>query len=148
MQKDDKPSLVIIRGVPGSGKTTLAKSRYPDHVLVEADQFFEKNGKYEFDMSRIWLAHKWCYEKVKKELLSGKNVVVANTFIHLKDMDKYIELNVPTKIVTAKGRFKNVHGVPEDIVEQRRKDFQPINEKWLEKHGVINGGEGRVEWER
>ena len=31
--------IVLIRGVPGSGKTTKAKAEYPDHELIEADQF-------------------------------------------------------------------------------------------------------------
>lgn len=44
-------AIVLIRGVPGSGKTTKAKAEYPDHELIEADQFFmswlgTSNGYY------------------------------------------------------------------------------------------------------
>lgn len=32
--------MIIIRGLPGSGKTTMAKQIYSGHVLCEVDQFF------------------------------------------------------------------------------------------------------------
>lgn len=36
-----KPQIVFLVGPSGAGKTTLARSEYPDHVLVEADQFYQ-----------------------------------------------------------------------------------------------------------
>lgn len=48
--------LFLIRGVPGSGKTTYAKTLgITDHY--EADIWFENNGGY--DPARIKLAHEW-----------------------------------------------------------------------------------------
>ena len=41
--------LVIIRGCPGSGKTTYAREHYPSYKCFAADDFFEKNGKYIFN---------------------------------------------------------------------------------------------------
>ena len=40
-------NLYLLRGLPGSGKSTLA--RHIGDAFVEADMFFLKNGKYEFD---------------------------------------------------------------------------------------------------
>lgn len=58
--------LILIRGLPGSGKTTMAKTLYPDHVLCEADQFFETDKGYIFDGSKIKEAHAYCFNKAKK----------------------------------------------------------------------------------
>ena len=41
--------LVIIRGAPGSGKTTHATTHFSRHVLVEADMFCFHRGEYVFD---------------------------------------------------------------------------------------------------
>lgn len=42
--------LLLIRGLPGSGKTTMAK-QYAQigYVHCEADQYFERDGEYRFD---------------------------------------------------------------------------------------------------
>ena len=50
--------LVLIRGLPGSGKTTLAKefTGYDHH---EADHFFEdENRNYRYDRSQVQAAHR------------------------------------------------------------------------------------------
>lgn len=43
--KQEIQELVLIRGEPGAGKTTLAK-RMKKHILIEADQYFTRRGKY------------------------------------------------------------------------------------------------------
>jgi predicted kinase len=44
-------TLTIVRGLPGSGKSTYAKSLNVFHI--EADMFCMKDGKYEFDAERV-----------------------------------------------------------------------------------------------
>jgi uridine kinase len=47
-----KPTLYLIRGVPGSGKSTFAQSLLDKFVvqrMYEADQYFVQNGEYQFD---------------------------------------------------------------------------------------------------
>ena len=45
--------LYIVRGIPGSGKSTFAKSLGGTHF--EADMFFMKDGEYKFDMFKFEL---------------------------------------------------------------------------------------------
>jgi adenylate kinase family enzyme len=47
--------IYLVRGIPGSGKSTFAKSLGGTHF--ETDQFFMVDGKYNFDGSKLKEAH-------------------------------------------------------------------------------------------
>ena len=86
-------SIILVRGLPGSGKTTLAK-RISDSVSFCADDFFGTGKDYNFDPSRLSEAHEWC--KINCELWCEKNdvsksVVIHNTFTKRWEMQSYIE---------------------------------------------------------
>ena len=51
--------LIIIRGLPGSGKTTLAKS-FEGYQHFESDKCFMVGDKYEFDPTELSTAHAFC----------------------------------------------------------------------------------------
>ena len=124
--------LVIIRGIPGSGKTTLAKESYSNFVLCEADQFFETENGYEYDRNKIKDAHAFCLDKVKQNLEKGKDVVVANTFVKLWEIEQYLKLSYPTKVVETLGEYESIHNVPKDVVERMKKNFEPYHDAWYE----------------
>ena len=56
--------LFLLRGLPGSGKTTLAKSLGGKNY--EADMFFERGLKnvYTFVAAKLPNAHRWCQSQV------------------------------------------------------------------------------------
>jgi len=118
------PEIVLIRGVPGSGKTTIAKTKYAEHQLVEADMFFERGGEYQYDRDKIKDAHKWCQDIALRWLNMGYDVVVANTFTRVWEMQPYLDMGYPVKVVEATGNYDNVHGVPSEIVERMRERFE------------------------
>ncbi len=124
--------LTIIRGLPGSGKSTFAaKIASPLlAVVLEADQFFSREtGLYKYDKSKIKDAHKWCQDQTFGYLRDGYNVIVANTFTQRWEMQPYIDYCVEVghafTVITCEGNYGNVHGVPEEAVERMRKRWEP-----------------------
>jgi len=122
------PKIVLIRGVPGSGKTTKAKAEYPSHILCEADQYFERKGDYKFDRSKLKQAHNHCFEKMQCAIAEGHDVVIANTFTRVWEMQKYIDFaskhGLPLEVVEATGQYENAHGVPPDVVQRMRERYE------------------------
>jgi predicted kinase len=124
--------LVLIRGLPGSGKTTWAKLFVRDYYAhYEADMFFEFDGPYKFDASKLGEAHAWCLRKTKESLEHGQSVVVANTFSRLWEMKPYINLAerlfLPMRILVAKGNWPSVHRVPEEVVAKMVARWENVN---------------------
>ena len=126
--------LYIVRGIPGSGKSTFAKTLGGIHI--EADQYFvDADGNYNFDGSKIKLAHEYCrlktkaWMKINGDLVSEDKIVVSNTFTQEWEMESYFELakefgyKVFSIIVENRHEGINVHNVPEDKIEQMKNRF-------------------------
>lgn len=126
---EDKKEMIIVRGVPGSGKTTFAKSLKPD-AHIEADMYMtDSKGQFRYAPSKLSQAHSWCIGRVNYEMSRNTpTIVVSNTFIRLWEIDPYIELGrdhgYSVSIVEMTGSFKNIHGVPDEKVEEMRKRFE------------------------
>lgn len=117
--------IILIRGLPGSGKTTMAKEYAAQgYVHCEADHYFERDGAYKFDGSKLGAAHDDCLRRTIEALEQGRSVVVANTFSRRWEIEPYLRAakrrGVPARIVEAKGTWQNVHGVSEETIERMR----------------------------
>jgi len=130
-------NLYIVRGLPGSGKSTFAKSIAKSYQIFEADQYFMKGGKYKFDPTKLKDAHNSCKQRVanrmKESLINSiffRNIVVSNTFTQDWEMKFYRSVGkkygykVHTIIVENRHNSTNVHGVPEDKVEIMKDRFE------------------------
>jgi adenylate kinase family enzyme len=114
------PALILIRGLPGSGKSTLAAKIVVETGAehYEADQYFMRDDEYRYDPSKIKNAHAWCQNKTLTALQANKTVIVSNTFTTAKELRSYFEiaksLGIVPEVIVARGKFKNIHGVPDD----------------------------------
>ena len=123
--------LILLRGLPGSGKSTVAKL-FDKALHFEADMYFlDADGNYQFDASRIKNAHNWCRDSVMDAMREGHPiVVVSNTFTQEWEMDAYYLLaeelgyRVTSMIVENRHAGKNIHGCPDDKIEQMRNRFE------------------------
>lgn len=124
--------LYIIRGLPGSGKSTFAKKMLDEGFVdshYEADMFFiDMDGNYRYDPLKISSAHFWCRTNVKKDLKKGLTVIVSNTFTKKSEMDPYIQYcqdnDIPFEVIRMGTQFQNIHNVPEEILKKMKDRFQ------------------------
>lgn len=130
--------LILLRGLPGSGKSSFANLIWSSFVICEADQFFYDNeGNYNFDPSKLKQAHKYCRDKVESFMLDNEKnsqfypeIVVSNTFTREWEMEEYFKLaekydyKVVSLIVENRHSGKNVHGVPDSKIEEMRNRFE------------------------
>lgn len=130
--------LVLLRGLPGSGKSSFAKHMWSDFVICEADQFFyDSEGNYNFNPSKLKDAHKYCRDRVETFMSDNEKnpqfypeIVVSNTFTKEWEMDEYFKLakkydyQVVSLIVENRHGNKNVHGVPDSKIEEMRNRFE------------------------
>lgn len=129
--------LILLRGLPGSGKTTLGEiimqtpSSKNTNVVLSADDFFiDENGNYNFDPTKLKEAHNdcllRCVERMKNEF---SKIVVANTFTQEWEMERYFEIaeryryRIHTVIVENRHGNKNIHEVPEDKLQIMKDRF-------------------------
>jgi predicted kinase len=124
-------TVYIIRGIPGSGKSTLAKSFIDSglvHYWVETDKYFEIEGVYKFDQTKLRENHDKAFEYFKQCLNKDGNIVVSNTFVKKWEYERYEkfakEKGLNVVIMVMNQQFKNGHGVPDEKVEQMRRNFE------------------------
>lgn len=110
-------TLHLVRGLPGEGKSTLARSlvKFGDQV-VENDDFFyrpatengprpvfgpfmwnaqfenvRKHWSYQYETRYAHIAGQWCAAEAFRRLLFYDTVAVANTFVSRKYILEYLE---------------------------------------------------------
>ena len=112
--------LVLFRGLPGAGKSTKARVlKEIGYKHFEADMFFEVDGVYRYNPSRIRYAHDWCKLMTRHALGLGERVVVSNTFTTRSEIQPYLEMGAESiRIVEADGSWENVHNVPTEVVRK------------------------------
>ena len=129
-------NLYLLRGIPGAGKSTLAKQLGDSHF--ETDGFFMVDGEYKFDPTKLRKAHEWCQSQVELAMiqnhitygLDSSDIVVSNTFTQAWEMDAYYELAkqygymVFTVIVENRHGGINQHRVPADKIQAMKDRFE------------------------
>ena len=127
-------TLYIVRGLPGSGKSSLAKKL--TELVYSADDFFtNKKGEYNFNAKLLGKAHEWCWGKVRDAMFIGANAVaVANTFTQAWEAEKYYQIaeeyGYSVFVIECQNDFGNVHDVPQESIdamkERWEKDLTPV----------------------
>ncbi len=129
-------TLYIVRGLPGSGKSTFAKTIGGTHF--ETDNFFMVDGEYKFDGTKIKEAHNWCQNSVNSAMIlnntAGLNetIVVSNTFTQEWEMKPYFEMaetygyRVFSIIVENRHGGVNQHNVPEEVLNSMKNRFEIV----------------------
>lgn len=130
--------LFLVRGLPGSGKSSFATHIWNEYAVCEADKFFyDKEGNYNFDPTKLKQAHEWCRNEVETRMKDHQvneqyypEIAVSNTFTQEWEMEEYFKLaekynyKIVSLIVENRHGSKNLHGVPDDKIEIMKNRFQ------------------------
>jgi predicted kinase len=126
-------TVILLRGIPGAGKSTLANLLLPNkpHCIRSADMFFEdEEGNYNFNARELPTAHKWCRNQVEY-LMSDQEelIIVDNTFTQDWEMADYFDLakkydyQISSVVVENRHGSKSIHNVPQDKIDMMKARF-------------------------
>lgn len=91
-QRPDK-QMTIMRGLPGSGKSHLA--RRLGGLVLSTDDFYVSNGAYRYDHARRHEAHAWNQARALMAVQRGNtHVVIDNTCSMAWEARPYVEIAV------------------------------------------------------
>ena len=145
-------NLIIVRGLPGSGKSTVAGLfNGPDVFKASTDDWFVKmDGKYRFNPADLEDNHKACIQWYKDKVdnrnksKNGITIVIHNTFTKYWELYPYVEYikNKKSFLLTVLDVFdgglsdkelflRNIHGVPKEKIEEMRENLE--SSKWCKK---------------
>lgn len=133
-----KKIVYIMRGVPGSGKSTIAQEIVSDFggAVHSTDDFFvNQQGEYEFDQSKLGKAHQANLDAFAESLDANQPVVIVdNTNIRRWEFAKYIKLANRAGYVVQEVKAptpeaeeaveRNLHNVPEHAIRRMLNNFE------------------------
>ena len=145
------PRLILVRGVPGSGKTTFARNNYPGVVcdagspdknaayMISADDFrIDECGNYAHDDVPAGIPHLECQMRVRDAIAAGcPQVIVHNTFVKLWEINPYFKISQACKVplevirmpkISAEEAFsRNTHNVPMNVIQRMIDEMQDFS---------------------
>jgi predicted kinase len=124
---------IVLRGIPGSGKSTLTKT-FGKATVCSADNAFMKDGEYKFDISELGNAHASCLRAFIEACQRQEElVVVDNTNTMVVEMAPYVSVAMAygyeveiifCKVSAKTSKERNVHGVPGKTIESMERRIQ------------------------
>jgi predicted kinase len=118
-------SIILLRGLPGSGKSSLAKLLSEDgkYPVTAIDNYFTDpvTGHYNFDPYKNHLAYKQCEDQTEEYLKKNvPKIFVDNTFTIEWEMENYFRLAAKygyrVYVITVENRHgsKNIHNISDE----------------------------------
>uniref|UniRef100_A0A8C3P2C9 NEDD4 binding protein 2 n=1 Tax=Cyanoderma ruficeps TaxID=181631 RepID=A0A8C3P2C9_9PASS len=133
--------LVLLRGVPGSGKSYLARNLLEDNpggIILSTDDYFYKHGQYHYDPDCLGEAHDWNRKRAKEAFERRISpIIIDNTNIQAWEMKPYVTLaqqfkyKVMFREPDTWWKFKpkelerrNIHGVSKEKIKRMLERYE------------------------
>ncbi|KFQ17205.1 PREDICTED: NEDD4-binding protein 2-like 2 [Merops nubicus] len=88
--------LLILRGLPGSGKSTLSRfllGQSGDGIVFSTDDYFRQQDGYTYNAAHLGDAHDWNQKRAKQAMEQGRSpVIIDNTNTQAWEMKPYVEV--------------------------------------------------------
>lgn len=130
-------SLILLRGLPGCGKSTLAKilSEEGKYPVLSIDDYFTntETGEYKFEFKDNHLAYKYCEERTRTLMEKGEpKIFLDNTFTLEWEMEPYFKMASSYKysifVATVENRHgcENVHNVSKEQLKKMAEKYKVV----------------------
>lgn len=90
--------LILLRGLPGSGKTTLSRillGQSRDGIVFSTDDYFHHQDGYRYNVNELGDAHDWNQNRAKQAINQGRSpVIIDNTNTQAWEMKPYVEMAI------------------------------------------------------
>ena len=150
--------LIVMRGIPGAGKSTKAKTLVREGVIHSTDTIIERTGDYNGffakmieskDFTALSRAHSTCFTEAVTSMKNGVTpVVIDNTNIKMNEAKNFVKaaltmgyadenikfVDIGTAGLTAEVLAeRNTHGVPLEKIQQMMASHKGQGEMTLKK---------------
>lgn len=131
----------IVRGLPGAGKSTYARTLAP--LVIEPDMFrYDSDMNYVFDSDKnaevIRKTQDLCEYAMRH--LRMPALAVTATFTKIDHFLPYVRMarhhGYAVTVIECWNSYDNVHGVPEKVIAQMKADWERFDEELANQEGV------------
>ncbi len=147
--------LVIMRGLPGSGKTTLAQKITNNYgVVYSSDDYFMEDGEYKFQAKKLKDAHLWNQQRTKGAMEKEESLIVVDNcnvrkweskpYVKLANEHGYtvefMEVDTPWNRDLEELIKHNTHGVPKKFIKR-------MLDSWEDDFTIENVLNSKAPWQ-
>ncbi|KAH9495723.1 hypothetical protein Btru_016136 [Bulinus truncatus] len=151
---EKQPVMVIMRGLPGSGKSHLARLLIDEGakmgvlgVTLSTDDYFMQQGVYAYSKNDIGIAHDWNKKRALTYVMESKSpIIIDNTNTSLWEFLPYAEMawrykydvqifepDTAWKFKVMELSRKNSHGVSKEHIKRMKDRYEHVNIETLLK---------------
>lgn len=123
-----QPILRIVRGLPGSGKSTYARKF--GGILIESDMALYTGDQYIWTPERLDKAINWVRAMFQINVQYGNDINLVGVFTREKNFRHHIEFaeknGYKVEVIRCTADYGNIHNVPQESLDRMARTLEPF----------------------